>query len=152
MCDCCVRGFDHHCLWLGTCIGERNYLYFQMYVLSLNLALPFAIYLSIAAIWHRADEQASNITLACLLGLYTLILVVVDLLLLFLFCFHIYLLCLNQTTYERVKNLFRKVPTSPNPFQLGSFLGNFRARARQQLRADSTISLLVDVIGARKTK
>lgn len=68
-----------------------------------------------------------------------------------LLSFHVYLLSVNQTTYERVKKFFWRMPNSPNPNHLGNFFSNFRARWRQNKRSDSVITLLVDIIGARKS-
>lgn len=44
-CNVCVAGFDHHCAWMGCCIGQKNYKTF----LRFNLAWLF--YLFYAALW-----------------------------------------------------------------------------------------------------
>ena len=79
VCDCCVRGFDHHCIWLGTCVGERNYFAFLGFVSVLNIALPVASYVGVSAITEvTGDGKGDSIAIACLLGVQVLCLFVVS--------------------------------------------------------------------------
>jgi hypothetical protein len=44
-CNVCIRGFDHHCVWMGVCIGRDNFKQF------LRFNLSWLGYLAYCIIW-----------------------------------------------------------------------------------------------------
>jgi len=92
-CRKCVQGFDHHCVYLQSCVGAVNYRAFFALLLAPTdgTAVVFDACASRETVWRVAIVSThALLSLACLVLVSGL------------FALHCYLVATRQTTYEMV--------------------------------------------------
>ncbi|KNC53463.1 zinc finger protein [Thecamonas trahens ATCC 50062] len=98
-CQRCVYRFDHHCFWVGACVGEKNHVWFYWFLATQSImcmwtAVVFAEAFVDVSPWLNAN--------------WIQLLVVIDaggvgLLPLGLWGYHTYLVLTGQTTWEDLR-------------------------------------------------
>ncbi|XP_073871827.1 palmitoyltransferase ZDHHC18 isoform X4 [Macaca fascicularis] len=129
VCDNCVERFDHHCPWVGNCVGRRNYRFFYAFILSLSFLTAFIFACVVTHLTLRAqgsnflstlkETPASVLELViCFFSIWSI---------LGLSGFHTYLVASNLTTNEDIKGSWsskRGGEASVNPYSHKSIITN----------------------------
>ncbi|CAN6191355.1 unnamed protein product [Urochloa humidicola] len=107
ICNNCVHKFDHHCPWVGQCIGLRNYRYFFLFIATSTFLCIFVFVFAWLSVYNQMEDNGGSMWLALRKEAYSFALIIYTSIVVWfvggLTVFHLYLIGTNQTTYENFR-------------------------------------------------